>query len=301
MKLALGLLLVAGLWAVSAQAQPPVIRAIELPPDPDAIALYEGDAPGSESARQVEGWLEFAGQRMLRNVTRPTLTPVLPAAGKATGAAVIIAPGGAYLMLSMENEGHAVARWLADRGVAAFLLKYRLDETPVEPAEFLREMGRRFAGARSNPPLRQPLADADALAALRMVRARSADWGVDPRRVGFLGFSAGAITALQAALAADPTTRPDFVAPIYGPLEAVAVPKDAPPMFLAMAADDPLFSRRGFALAEVWNQARRPLELHVYERGGHGFGMKQQGTTSDGWAEDFLRWMDARGLLRPAT
>ncbi|MFV3126953.1 alpha/beta hydrolase [Niveispirillum sp. KHB5.9] len=288
-----------------AQQKPPgfpqnvTATPIPAPPEAGAVPLYNGVAPGSEGARQVEQWNLIFGDKVVRNVTRPTLTPFLPDPAKATGAAVIVAPGGAYMMLAMEQEGWKVAKWLADQGIAAFVLKYRLDE---DPAAFLRVAGERFgaaarAGADKVPPIHQPLAIADGQQALRLVRAKAGEWKIDPARVGMIGFSAGAMTALQVTLANLPDARPDFVGLIYGPTNHVSVPAGAPPMFTALAADDPLFGRSGFGLVEAWQKAGSPVELHFYERGDHGFGMKIQGTTSDLWPGQFHTWLKVRGLL----
>jgi len=305
------LLACAALCAAASGAQPPnaptaadyAMQPIATPEQPGALLLYPGVAPGSEGATQVEQWEQAKGDRIARNVTRPTLTPFLPARGKATGAAVIVAPGGGYVLLSMDKEGYQVARWLADHGIAAFLLKYRVNPTPASEEEFA-EFGRRMLlpkpGAVPPPSLpRSELAVADGQEALRMVRRRAAEWGVDPKHVGMVGFSAGAMAVLAVALKDAPDARPDFIAPIYGPMFAVEPPPGAPPMFIARAADDPLLGLAGFALVDSWTKAGAPVELHVYEHGGHGFGASHQGTTSDLWIQQFYAWMKARGELGP--
>jgi acetyl esterase/lipase len=288
--------------AALAQALPNV-QTIPTPAEPGAIPLYQAMAPGSEDARQAEVWGTFgASGRIVRNVIRPTLTPYLPPAGKATGAAMIVAPGGGFLMLSIDSEGQQVAQWLAERGVAAFVLKYRLNPTSPEPQEFSKELMAllRSVNAPGAAPLRTPdAAAADARAAMTLVRSRAREWGVDPARVGFMGFSAGAMTTLSIGLTTDTAVRPDFIAPIYGPMGHQTVPAEAPPMFAAIAADDPLFGGGQFALVQDWLAAKRPAELHVFERGGHGFGMRKQNTTSDHFMEELLWWMEARGYLRP--
>ena len=291
--------------AVAQMPPPDQITMTSIAPPPEAareIPLYAGVAPGSEGATQKEQWNRIFGQNAVRNVTRPTLTPYLPAPGTASGAAVIVAPGGAYMMLSMDNEGRLVAQWLADHGVAAFVLKYRLDRTPADDQGALKAMGERFgAAARSGadhaPPLHQPLAIDDAQAALKLVRARAGDWGVDPGRVGMIGFSAGAMTALQTTLKSGVGPRPDFVGVIYGPMNGVTPPPSPPPMFAAIANDDPLFGDTDYGLAQAWRKVHAPIEMHVYERGDHGFGMTKKGTTSDLWIDQFYAWMKTRGLL----
>jgi acetyl esterase/lipase len=225
----------------------------------------------------------------------PVLIPVLPAAGKANGTAVIIAPGGAFRLLAMDNEGYEVANWLAQRGVSAFILKYRLVETPATEEAFIRE---RQNGIASSGRIEiHPLAVDDGLRAVQLLRENAGRWGLRPGRIGMIGFSAGAMTTLEVLLGQNAAARPDFAALIYGPMGARPVPADAPPLFLALAADDRLFANGDFGLVNSWQQAGQPLELHLFEKGGHGFGMKKQGLSSDAWPEQFWTWMRMRGLV----
>lgn len=276
---------------------------IATPAEPGAIPLYQGVAPGSGGSNAVERWNMMGnGQRIVRNVVRPTVTPFLPDPAKATGAAVIVAPGGGFKMLAMDNEGWPVAKWLAARGIAAFVLKYRVNETPAEEADFMQAMSAVFAGAMSGKGERtvpeEPNATTDALAALAMVRAGAKKWRIDPARVGMIGFSAGAMTALNAARAPVAAQRPAFLGYIYGPMLAIPVSADAPPMFAALALDDGLFGRQGFGIVESWKKAGRPVELHAYERGDHGYGIGFPGTTTTGTLPQFYAWLEARGLLK---
>ncbi len=218
---------------------------------------------------------------------------------------MIVAPGGGFLMLSMDAEGWAVARALARRGIAAFVLKYRVKATPVDMPGFEQAVGAMFAGAgRPDSRLRPDEAAAglanpiaDARAAFALVRARATEWHIDPERVGMIGFSAGAMTTMVTTLSA-PETKPAFIGPIYGSMEAVKVPADAPPMFAVLAADDPLFAHKGLGLIDAWQQARRPVEFHLYEHGGHGFGLGKKGTTTTGWFDAFIAWLDSNGFLK---
>jgi acetyl esterase/lipase len=193
----------------------------------------------------------------------------------------------------MENEGSQVAQALAARGVAAFVLKYRLIQTPPDMAAFQASMAGMFSGAaRPQPRSGDAFGDlapqlADSRAAFALIRRRAAEWRVDPNRVGMIGFSAGAMLTMSTALAGG-DSKPAFIASIYGPLQAVKVPAAAPPLFVALAADDPLFGGRGFGLIESWTAARRPVEFHLYQRGGHGFGMYPKETTSTGWFDAFV-------------
>lgn len=302
-------LMVAGLaftvlFASTALAQNDKMTAIATPSQPDAVEIGTGPLPG---ATNPESWHSQYGSKFARNVTVATLTPFLPDPAKASGAAVVVAPGGGFLTLSMENEGWNVARALAERGVAAFVLKYRLRQTPADLPGFERSMREMFAGtARPSRPdpdrMMAGLAPqiADARAAFALIRKRSAEWHVDPNRIGMVGFSAGAMLTLATTLAGE-DAKPAFIGIIYGPLAPVAVPADAPPLFVALAADDPFFANGGFGLIESWKTAKRPVEFHLYEQGGHGFGMYPKETTSTGWFEAFVSWIRMHGMLEPAA
>jgi acetyl esterase/lipase len=247
---------------------------------------------------------------MVRNVVEPSLTAFLPAPGAGNGAAVIVCPGGGWRLLAWEHEGTEVARWLAVRGYAAFVLQYRLLPTPTDPQTFadrMAAMARRFAEALSAPRsdrLAGLLADdevrrgrmmaaEDGRRALAVVRARAREWGAHPDRVGMAGFSAGAFLVTDVALEPDGPPMA-FAAPIYG--GAVAgrpIPADAPALFVAVAEDDAAFAPASRRLADDWTAAGRPAELHVFSRGGHGFGVARQGLPVDRWIDLLGDWLDA--------
>ncbi|MEH3103859.1 MAG: alpha/beta hydrolase [Sphingomonas phyllosphaerae] len=283
-----------------ALAQADKMTPIATPAQPTAITLDTGPLP---DAPNKEAWHRQYGSTFTRNVTVATLTPFLPAPGTATGAAVVVAPGGGFRTLSMENEGWDVARALAKRGVAAFVLKYRLNQTPADMAGFEKSMSEMFSGSAPRPRV-DPTAMtarlgpqiADARAAFALIRRRAGEWKVDPDRIGMIGFSAGAMLTMATTLAGG-DAKPAFVADIYGPLGAVDVPADAPPLFIALAADDPFFANDGIGLVDKWRAAKRPVEFHLYEQGGHGFGMYQKPTTSTGWFDAYVRWLGMHGLL----
>jgi acetyl esterase/lipase len=269
---------------------------VAAPAEPGAIPLR---APVRKAA--PEQWTQLApGMRAVRNVVNPTLTPFLPDPAKATGVAVIVAPGGAFHILAIDHEGYLVARWLADHGIAAFVLKYRTISAPRDDVGFEKAISTYMkAGLATNRFETPAEALLDAQAAVRMVRARSKEWRVDPARVGFVGFSAGAMTTLSVGLAPEKDARPDFIAPIYPPMVARDVPADAPPMFLAISLDDPLFAAgKPMPLIDGWRGAKRPLEVHLYEKGGHGFGMTGTFAGPALWIEEFQAWMKDRGLLK---
>jgi acetyl esterase/lipase len=289
--------------ATPALAQSDRMEPIATPAQPTAIPLKTGTLP---DAKAKEAWHQQYGSVFARNVTDATLTPFLPDPAKANGTAVIVAPGGGFRTLSMQNEGWDVAKALADRGVAAFVLKYRLNQTPADMAGFERSMQQMFSATaqrpRPNPAaaanaLAPQIADADA--AFALIRSRAAEWKVDPNRIGMIGFSAGAMLTMATTLSSA-KAKPAFIGDVYGPLAAASVPADAPPLFVAIAADDPFFANSGFGLIESWKAAKRPVEFHLYEQGGHGFGMYQKPTTSTGWFDAFAKWMEMHGWMKRA-
>jgi acetyl esterase/lipase len=281
-------------------AQNDRMTPIPIPKQSSAIVLPTGKLP---DATAPEAWHTQYGSLFARNVSIATLTPFLPAKAKATGAAVIIAPGGGFRTLSMENEGWNVAKALAKKGVAAFVLKYRLNPTPADMAGFEESMRQMFSGAGRRAPTSDDPSTAlapqiaDTVAAFELIRARASEWNVNPDKIGMVGFSAGAMLTLSTALYAK-DARLAFIGTIYGPLNAVKVPNDAPPLFIALAADDPFFGRAGFGLIESWKVAKRPVEFHLYEQGGHGFGMYPKETTSTGWFEAFASWLRMHGYIQ---
>ena len=273
--------------------------------EPVTVPLYAGPAPGSEHAAQKETTTPNPSGRLLRNITEPTLTIYAPAPGTANGVGMIVVPGGGFHILSIDNEGNKVAEWLAARGITAFVLKYRLNETsPIDALAFAQMM--RFLAAGPSSPgglvpvtLGETQANADAARAITLVRSRAAEWGIDPHRIGVVGFSAGAMLTLGLSTSPDPSIRPDFAAPIYGVLRPGQAPApDAPPIFIAAATDDALLPGRSIPIYQAWVAARRPAELHLYDKGGHGFGMEHQGDTSDHWIEDFGHWLVEHGWMK---
>jgi acetyl esterase/lipase len=286
--------------ASSGKPLPPV--PVSPPENPQEIALGPG---ATRAGAPVESWARIGNSRVVRNVTRPTITPVLPAPGNATGTGVIVVPGGLFMLVAMDDEGWSVARWLADHGIAAFVVKYRTNASPADTATAFAELDAQVTRlSNDSPPRAQappPQAVEDARAAIGFVRSESRRFGIDPQRLGFLGFSAGAAIALQATLAATPEQRPAFLGYIYGPLQSITVPGTAPPLFAALASDDFLTAGHGFGLIESWQAAGRSTELHVYAHGGHGFGTGRPGTTSIGVLPQFADWLRAEALPGSAT
>jgi acetyl esterase/lipase len=280
---------------------------------PQELRLWPRGALGSESWSRAETMTESpSGDRIVTNVREPTLTVFLPEASRATGAAVVVAPGGALRLLSLDNEGVKVAEWLNEFGIAAFVLKYRtlqLEDPrrpfPPPPAAGTpppRELEIRNANANPAPndaALARvlELAVADAQQALRLVRSNAAEWRVDPARVGIMGFSAGGGVAVAAALAPKSDASPDFLVSLYGPsLVDVNVPAHAPPLFMAVGNAHFNVTNGMLALFAAWKAAGKPAELHVYDQVSAGFGMTKRGLPVDGWTDRLHEWLVARQI-----
>lgn len=245
------------------------------------------------------------GGYRLRNVTHPSLIPYLPEPGTATGAAVLIAPGGAFLKLSMDSEGADIAQLLRARGVAAFVLKYRLGHT----GETLEDFGAHLASA-FNPDEdsdvvdtrsgHQRLAVDDVEDGLALIRTRAGQWGLDAHRVSAIGFSAGAYAISAAVAATDPQKRPDSLACIYGgrlPEAGYEVEPGLPDLFTVVDVHDPLCSGDVLELISTWRQTGAAVEGHVYPGALHGFGARATGTAVDAWIDLWFDWLDRQGLL----
>lgn len=243
------------------------------------------------------------GARMVRNVVDPTVEVYLPDPGKASGTGIVIAPGGAYRFLSYDSEGVWVAQWLAEHGIAAFVLKYRVNETSADDAEAFRR-----PPPGSPPPLPRPtgpmsgaaLAGADGLRAMELVRSRAADWGVRPDRIGIMGFSAGAGVTMSVVKGLADGQQPLFAAPIYGGAfgeEGQALAAKLPPFFLAVSADDALASSTVLPLFQQLISAGHKPELHVYHSGGHGWGMQRRNQSLDHWIQEFHWWLQSQGFV----
>lgn len=301
-------LIVLMLSAPTTNAQTPA----ELPPPASVIELYEGAAPGSESWNWEEyTYVTLFGNTVTRNVVRPTLqyypaNPAVPA-----DVAVIVAPGGGFTDLMIKYEGVRTALALNALGVDAYILKYRLIYT--DPAAPLPR-----PGAENPPPPRKQgedgrivwgpqtgqniyeLAHADARRAVAWLRNESTGRpNRNPRHLGIVGFSAGGFVSLAVALD-EPASRPDFAGVIYGPdNQGRPVPADAPPLFIAVAADDTWSAPNSLRLYQAWREAKRPAELHVFQTGGHGF--LNFGGGADLFMDRFADWMRANGWIKPAV
>lgn len=284
-------------------AQDGKMYPMDAPEEATAIPLETG---GVEGQSEPETWFRQWGDPMARNISKATLTPVLADPEKANGTSVIVAPGGGFMWLSMGNEGWEVAEALAERGINAFVLKYRLQPTAPSLEAFEKQMNRRFEeagdasteeeGAPERPRWDLSNQIEDVEAAYAMMLKRADEWGVDPDRIGMVGFSAGAGLTMATTLESEKVELA-FIGPIYGAMGAVDVPDDAPPMFAAIAADDFLFNGE-FDLIESWYKAGVPVEFHLYQNGGHGFGLGNPDRTSNKWFEAFMHWLDVNGFLK---
>jgi acetyl esterase/lipase len=268
---------------------------------PQIIRLYPGRAPGSESWTQKEVLVDLGGEQIVRNVVEPTLTAYFPPAGKGSGTAIIVCPGGGFRMLSMDSEGTAVAHDLNSLGIAAFVLKYRL--TATNAVFFALAMrGIRTPGALQ-PTIDEmtPLILADGQQAIRIIRLHSSQWEINPDRIGMIGFSAGGYLALNVALHHDSESAPDFIAALYPPAPNPLVsPPARIPLFVLAAADDPLVSpaENAVRIDGAWRSAGVPSELHVVANGGHGFGMRKQDKSTDAWPNLLRSWLKAEDYLQ---
>jgi acetyl esterase/lipase len=273
---------------------------------PPSVPLWPAGAPGSEGQTSPEtvairheaatADTPDVSFPVVSNIHNPSLTPFLPSKDKATGAAVIVLPGGGHMFLSIDHEGYDVAQYLADHGIAAFVLKYRLARAPKSTYKVDVE------------------ALMDTQRAIRLLRSRAADWGVDPHRVGILGFSAGGELCILASTRYDKPVpgsnddidkldcRPDFQGLLYpGGLnnpDSIPVTKDFPPTFLACTyTDRPTISKNLAAFYLILKTAGVPAELHIYNSGGHGFGIRPTTRPASKWADRFVDWMRDRGYV----
>jgi endo-1,4-beta-xylanase len=255
------------------------------------VLLWPGGAPGSEGKSGEEKVRTQGSDEIVSGVHRPSMTVYLPRKATATGAAVIVAPGGSYRELWITHEGYRVAEWLSQHGIGGFVLKYRLP----------REAGSTYTIKGT--------ALSDMQRAIRTVRARAAEWGIDPQRVGVMGFSAGADLAGLAATHYDDavnhvaddidreSAKPAFQALIYPPKIDVTYSRDTPQAFLACGGEDQV-SVGIPNLYQAVKNAGVPTELHIYAGVGHGFGIRASNPPRvAGWIERFRDWMSDRGLL----
>jgi acetyl esterase/lipase len=269
-----------------------------------SIKLYAGKAPGSETWNWSEQKAaNTPGNALLYNIVEPEILVYPAPKEKANGTAIVVAPGGAFHIISIENEGINVAKWLNERGITAFVLKYRLVKMLTDnPFKELMTLMGDFRKLDSiNAPVVE-MAKNDGIEAMKYVRTHAKELNIDPQKIGFMGFSAGGTVTMSVMLSAPQELKPNFIAPIYLYKNAVVgnlMPTKSTPIFVAVASDDQLgLMPHSIKLYEEWYAAKHPTELHVYEKGGHGFGIMKHQTSSDQWAADFENWLKMRGYCK---
>ncbi len=253
--------------------------------------IYEGD----EKTYFSKNW----NKPVVSNVSTPTLHIYRPSKEINNGTSVIIAPGGGFYALSIDSEGTDVAKWLNEKGITAFVLKYRL--VPTKSNDATEEIKTSYDETKVKKVV--PLSVEDGLTALNYVRTNAETLNINPNKIGFMGFSAGGTVTMGVTYNYNKNNKPNFIVPIY-PWVSVLIkketPQDAPPMFIACASND------GLALSNVdlykdWINAGKIAELHMYAKGGHGFGMVKNNLPTDNWIQRFYEWTIAEKITEPVT
>ncbi len=269
------------------------------------VKLYSDKAPGSEAWawQEKEQFAKIFNTQVVYNVSQPTLTVYPADPSKATGTAVIIAPGGAFHILSINSEGTEVAKWLNAKGITAFVLKYRLVHSVTDDP--VTEMMSHVSDKRmtdSVVPMVVKMAMNDGLTAVKWVRSHAKDYGIDTSRIGFMGFSAGGTVTMSVIYSANAESRPNFIAPIYAYTGAVIgsnIPKEKTPAFIVAATDDQLgLASNSVDIYSKWIASKQSAELHIFSKGGHGFGMRKQNLPVDAWIERFGDWLKLNNYIK---
>lgn len=272
----------------------------------ETVKLYQGKAPGSENWTQKEAQMysDLFKTEVVYNVTNPSLLVYqVPKGVKNTGTAIVIAPGGGFQSLSINREGIELAEALSKKGITTFVLKYRLNKTETnDPAREMMDKLKDRAAFEKNSLATIKLAAQDGKNALKYVRDNASKYGIDVKKVGIIGFSAGSTVAMETVLDNTADQLPDFVANIYGgpreDLLKTATPEKKIPMFVCAASDDQLkLAPRSIQLYNKWLEAGQSAELHMYAKGGHGFGTGKQNLPVDSWIQRFEEWLAFQGFL----
>lgn len=271
-----------------------------------SIPLYKGKAPGTENWKQKEAqqFSDLFKTEVVYNVAQPSMLLFEADKAKANGTVIIVVPGGGFQSLSINREGIDVAKKLAENGITAVVLKYRLLETKSnDPArEMMENIKDRKTFDANTAPIKL-MAGEDIKAAISYIRNHAKELNIKVDKLGVIGFSAGASVILESVLhSKDASTLPNFAASLYGApsdeILAAALPTTAVPLFVCVAADDQLkLAPKSIALYNKWFQAGHPTELHVYEKGGHGFGMGIQNNPVDNWSNVYLDWLRSHKFL----
>lgn len=281
------------------------------------IRLYEGKAPGSESWTHQEQTIEYLSpfwneiNTVVLNVVDPVIIPYLPAPGTETGAAMLVCPGGGFSALSWNNEGPQVAEWLAAHGIAAFVLKYRIQYAGATPEEVGMTAEYTYGGKRPDDAYRaladknrkvnetlgdvRPLAFTDARTAMTYIRTHAAEYGIDPEKIGMVGFSAGGAVALDVLYHHDAQSKPNLVALIYGAMAQPEFPEDPCPLFIAATQYE--IPGLSYELYGMWCKNRLPAEIHSFTNSRHGFGYRPNGAPENLWITLLHNYMKNIGFI----
>ncbi|WP_405409952.1 alpha/beta hydrolase [Maribacter sp. Asnod1-A12] len=254
---------------------------------------YEKSPSVIWSTDEKEYYTDIWATEVITNVSVPRVEVF--EADQPNGTSIIIAPGGGLYGLSIESEGRAVAKWLNNKGITAFVLKYRLVPTGIDGIKEITEEGYtdpEKIGRKVAPVL--PLSISDGLSAITYVRTNSNKWQLDANKIGFMGFSAGGAVTMGVTFNCNEANKPNFIVPVYPWMTVMgeySVPKDAPPMLVICASDDPLeLAKPSTDLYSAWLTSGKNAGMHMYSKGGHGFGMKTQKLASDNWISQFYQW-----------
>ncbi len=301
MKKSLFSLIIASVCAVMFGQNQAAVTYIDAPTFKNQIYLY--GEPNQEDV-DAEQWYEIEGRgEFVRNVKVPTLIPYLPKARKSNGAAIIIAPGGAFLHHTFGSGGYEAAQWFNQQGFATFILQYRVEQTPRDEADHQKYIQEKMAGyiaggmSGSYAPATPDYAIEDANAAVKYLREHANQFNIKPDKIGIVGFSAGALMAVYNAESAPAESKADFIGSIYGQLVLRDMPEQVPPMFAAMSSDDVLSGQSGFEVIQAW-QKHGVVELHLYGLGGHNFGMGHEPYTNALWPQEFMAWLRMLKIIK---
>ena len=305
----------------------------------EPVRLYEGTAPGSTNLKNNELQFDAMGDHWVMNVEVPTITPYLADPRFQTGAAMLVCPGGGYTSLSYDKEGNTVAKWFAEHGITAFVLKYRLNYTYETVDEAKKALEDQFKaldaqdsgaeaaaiagpGGRGLPDIEKmsekereeffasmqksrrqgndasQLAGDDGRTAMAWIRDHAADYGIDPDRIGIIGFSAGSGVTLNVAYNHDESSKPNLVVPVYGSTMAAEPPMDAAPLFVLAPEFDIMGTPTGYNLFELWHRNRLPAELHYFSGTHHGFGLKYDGEPVNIWIKLLYNFMIKNNFIQ---
>lgn len=260
---------------------------------------FETNTDVTWNTEEKEYYSDIWQTQVVTNVSVPRLE--VYEAPEPNGTSVIVAPGGGLYGLSINSEGRDVAKWLNDKGITAFVLKYRLVPTGSDGVKEITEEGNSNPskiGERVAPVL--PLSIADGLAAITYVRTNADAMQLDPKKIGFMGFSAGGAVTMGVTFNYTEVNKPNFIVPVYPWMTVIGdyeVPKDAPSMLVVCASDDPLgLAKPSAELYLNWLTNNKSVGMHMYSKGGHGFGMRTQNLASDDWISQFYQWALAEGI-----